>query len=53
MPEQPTPPPPAKPNAPDDPSVYGGQWGNSGQEKKPGPPPSDRPQKIETPPEKN
>jgi len=36
-----------KPTA--DPSVYGGNWGNTGQNKKPGPPPPDRPDKIKTP----
>jgi len=40
-------------DAPAEPDVYGGQWGDSGQEKTPGPPPADRPDKIETPPEKN
>jgi len=53
MPDQPPPQPPAKPpttpGKPADPSVYGGQWGNTGQAKKPGPPPPDRPGKIKTP----
>ena len=52
MPVQPpAQPPPAKPKQPADPSVYGGQWGNTGGAKKPGPAPTDRPDKIETPPD--
>ena len=43
---------PAK-GKPADPSVYGGQWGEGGPEKPPGPNGADRPDKIETPPEKN
>ena len=55
MPDQPQPPPakPADPVKPADPSVYGGQWGGGDQPKTPGPPPLDRPGKIEVPPEKN
>ena len=50
MPDKP--PPPPKPNQPDDPSVYGGQWGEGDGHKKPaGTPPTDRPDKIDQPPE--
>jgi hypothetical protein len=37
-----------KPNAPKDPSVYGGNWG--GDDKTPGPQAPDRPDKIKAPP---
>jgi hypothetical protein len=45
-------PPAPTPNRPDDPAVYGGQWGDGGGHNKPaGTPPTDRPDKIEKPPE--
>lgn len=50
MPDQPNPAP--KPGQPTDPRVYGGQWGPGDKDQKPaGPPPLDRPDKIEPPPE--
>ncbi|WP_372784452.1 hypothetical protein [Phenylobacterium sp.] len=52
MPDQPQPATPPKTEEPADPSVYGGQWGDGAQQKTPGPPPPDRPDKIETPPGK-
>jgi hypothetical protein len=39
-----------KPNQPKDPGVYGGRWGEPG-DNKPGSPPPDRPKKIEPPAE--
>jgi hypothetical protein len=50
-PPQPTPAPPKTPDKPVDPAVYGGQWG--GGDPKTSDPTPDRPDKIQTPPEKN
>jgi hypothetical protein len=48
-PEPDTPKPPGvEPNKPKDPSVYGGQWGDSGNPK-PKSSPLDRPQRIKSP----
>jgi hypothetical protein len=48
----PKPPPLPEPCHPEDPSVYGGQWGEGDGTQKPlGTPPTDRPGKIEKPSE--
>jgi hypothetical protein len=46
-------PPQTPPQPPADPEVYGGQWGDGDKPKEAGPPPTDRPDKITPPAEKN
>ena len=48
-PDEPNP-PGVKPNQPEDPSVYGGQWGRAGEKQPPSEaPPQDRPDEIKPP----
>ncbi len=46
-------PPGVTPNKPKDPSVYGGQWGDSGNPKPVEPEKTDRPDRIKPPAEPN
>ena len=44
--------PPPQPDKPDDPAIYGGQWGGGDGTQKPGgTPPTDRPGTIDEPPD--